>query len=258
LIIGSAGGHEILAATYFGASEVKGVELNPSTVSLLTEHFIEYTGHLAERDDVRVINDEGRSYLERDEERYDIIYFVAPDTYSAMNAATSAAFVLSESYLYTKEMVKTALEHLQPGGVICMQFGEVDYDSKPNRTARYMATARKAMSEMGVSDFGRHVILVTYRFGMTRSTILIGREAFTAAQVAQMEDQVTRIPKAVVRHVPGHAVLDDPVESVIHLGNQELESWLGDYAYDVTAATDGVERQAEARRDSHRLRARGR
>jgi hypothetical protein len=238
LIIGSAGGHEILAATYFGASEVKGVELNPSTVSLLTEHFIDYTGHLAERDDVRVINDEGRSYLERDEERYDIIYFVAPDTYSAMNAATSAAFVLSESYLYTKEMVKTALEHLQPGGVICMQFGEVDYDSKPNRTARYMATARAAMSEMGISDFDRHVILVTDRFGITLSTILIGKEAFTAAQVAQMEDQVTRIPKAVVRHVPGHAVLDDPVEAVIHLGNQELEAWLGDYAYDVTAATD--------------------
>ena len=36
---------------------------------------------------VELINAEGRSFLERTDERYDLIWFVAPDSYSAMNAA---------------------------------------------------------------------------------------------------------------------------------------------------------------------------
>ncbi len=244
LIIGSAGGHEILASTYFGASDIKGVELNPATVALLTDHFNEYTGNLAGHPNVRVINDEGRSYLERDSESYDIIFFVAPDTYSAMNAATSAAFVLSESYLYTKEMVKTAIEHLTPGGIVCMQFGEVDYDSKPNRTARYMVTARTALAEIGITDFERHVIHSTDKSALTLSTILLRAEPFTERQIADFDAQVAAIPNGITRHVPGHEHADvdtlrrHPVEAAIHLADDELPVWLDQYAYDVTAATD--------------------
>ena len=57
--------------------------------------------------------------------------------------------MLVESYLYTREMVAEALDHLAPGGVLCMQFGEVDYDRKPRRTARYLATARSVLAERG-------------------------------------------------------------------------------------------------------------
>ena len=34
LVIGAAGGHEVLASLYFGASHVTAVELNPATVEL--------------------------------------------------------------------------------------------------------------------------------------------------------------------------------------------------------------------------------
>jgi predicted membrane-bound spermidine synthase len=247
LIIGSAGGHEILAATYFDASDIKGVELNPATVALLTDHFKDYTGNLAGHENVRVINDEGRSYLERDAEKYDIIFFVAPDTYSAMNAATSAAFVLSESYLYTKEMVKTAFEHLAPDGVVCMQFGEVDYDSKPNRTARYIVTARAALAEMGIDEFDRHIMHATDRSSLTLSTILLRAEPFTEDQIARFEGQLSVIPQAVSRHVPGHESRDSsalgetslhPVELAIHLDDDALATWLDEYAYDVSVVVD--------------------
>lgn len=63
------------------------LELNASTVSLLTRHF-------------------------RKGGLYDLIYFVASDSYAAQNAATAGAFVLSESYLYTVEMIEQSLAHL--------------------------------------------------------------------------------------------------------------------------------------------------
>ncbi len=125
LIIGAAGGHEILASLYFAARHVTGVELNPVTTSLLTEHFADYSGHIAANERVTLVNAEGRSFLRRAGDAYDVIWFVAPDTYAAMNAATSGAFVLSESYLYTEEMVGESLDHLADDGIICAQFGEV-------------------------------------------------------------------------------------------------------------------------------------
>ncbi|HMJ13168.1 MAG TPA: hypothetical protein VK524_17225, partial [Polyangiaceae bacterium] len=46
LIIGAAGGHEIVSSLYFKASHVTGVELNPVTYSLLTDVYADVTGHL--------------------------------------------------------------------------------------------------------------------------------------------------------------------------------------------------------------------
>ena len=43
--------------------------------------------------------------------------------------------MLSESYLYTKEMIKTTLKHLNGDGIMVVQFGELDYRGAPNRTA---------------------------------------------------------------------------------------------------------------------------
>jgi hypothetical protein len=63
-----------------------------------------------------------------------------------MNAATSGAFVLPESYLYTKEMIVDAVNHLDPNGILCAQFGEIDFDIKPNRVVRYLGTAREAFA----------------------------------------------------------------------------------------------------------------
>ena len=67
-----------------------------------------------------------------------MIWFVAPDSYAASNAASSGAFVLSESYLYTQEMLEQSLEHLTPDGMVVMQFGEKDYDrrAEPDDPAR--------------------------------------------------------------------------------------------------------------------------
>src|SRR4029077_19441731 len=108
LIIGSAGGNEILASLGYHAPNIEAVELNPVTTSLLTSNkrFAEYTGHLGDRPDVHLHQGDGRSYLARGNSKYDLVWYVAPDSYAATNAASSGAFVLSESYLYTKEMIE--------------------------------------------------------------------------------------------------------------------------------------------------------
>ncbi len=67
LIIGSAAGNEILASLAFGAHNIDAVELNPVTLSLLTDRYADYSGHLEDQPGVRHAP-RRRSYLPRAEQ----------------------------------------------------------------------------------------------------------------------------------------------------------------------------------------------
>lgn len=240
LIIGAAGGHEVLASLYFRAEHVTAVELNPVTISLLTDHFADYTGNLARHPRVTLIHDEGRSFLARQAEKYDLIFFVAPDSYAAMNAASAGAFVLSESYLYTVEMIVTSLDHLTPNGIICMQFGEIAYEQKPNRTARYAATAREALGRLGVADPSQHILVATVSsFVPPSSIVLLKREPFSEMEIDNFLRLSNTIPSAVARHAPRGRELDDgPVNKVISLPSAALDAWYPTYPYNIEPISD--------------------
>lgn len=226
-IIGSAGGYEILVSLYFGASHVTGIELNPVTVDLLRNRFADYTGRIAHHPKVTLLNAEGRSFLESSPERYDLVWFVAPDSYAAMNAATSGAFVLVESYLYTVEMVETALARLEPGGIVCAQFGEIDFDRQPNRTTRYVATAREALRRLGITDPARHVLVTSVPgFGtMQTSTVIIRRTPFTAEEIARFERATTAIPGGRLQFAWTQPADGQPFDAVLTLSDDALPAW---------------------------------
>ncbi len=114
-IIGAAAGNEVVASLFFGAHKVDAVELNPVTYHLVTHTMAGYDGHLAQNPKVNYVNADGRSYLARGKTEYDLVWFPAPDSYSATNSSTASALVLSESYLYTRQAVTDAIKRLSPG-----------------------------------------------------------------------------------------------------------------------------------------------
>ncbi len=239
LIIGAAGGHEILASLYFRAGPITGVELNPVTVSLLTDHFAEFSGRIAEHSGVQLVRGEGRTFLTRDKGRYDLIWFVAPDSYAAMNAASSGAFVLSESYLYTTEMIVESLSHLTEDGVICVQFGEIYFDAKPNRTTRYLSTAREAFRQTGTENFDQHILLSTTPEFFTMSTILLRNKPFSREDIQRFSDKAALVRGTQVWHPSGEAARDShPVNKVISLPPSALIRWYNEYPYNVRPVTD--------------------
>jgi hypothetical protein len=205
VIIGSAGGNEILASLRFGAKKIEGVELNPVTVSLLEKHFKEETGDLDNQPGVDIINGDGRSFLARSDEQYDLVWYVAPDSYAANNAASSGAFVLSESYLYTTKMITDTLEHLTDDGMMVAQFGELNYADRPNRTARYVSTARKALRDMGVEDPSQHIMVSNETAG-DLSTIMLKRTPFTEEEVERFAAATAELPNTQFGYAPGRDV----------------------------------------------------
>jgi hypothetical protein len=244
-IIGAAGGNEILAALHFGAAHITAVELNPVTVSLLRDHFADYTGNVATHERVTLVNAEGRSFLASTPDRFDLIWFVAPDSYAAMNAATSGAYVLSESYLYTEEMIADSLRHLTDDGIVCAQFGERDFERKPNRTTRYLTTARQAFARLGIDAFARHVLVSTVPFfDMVSSTIVLKRTPFTAEEAGRCVAATANIKGGQVRFAQlgepaqGSTGAPTPVRSAITAPSDTLATWLRDQPFDVRPVTD--------------------
>lgn len=238
VVVGAAGGAEILASLHRGAAHVTAVELNPVTVGLLRDRFADFTGRLGTDPRVTLVCAEGRTWLTRAREPADLVWFVAPDSYAAMNAATSGAFVLSESYLYTAEMIVESLERLAPGGVVAIQFGELDFAGKPNRTLRYLVTARAALRRLGAADPGRHVLVATTSgFGLTSSTILVKRQPFTAEETARFAEATRGLDGGVVQWAPPDTP-PGPIATVLGGDDAALAAWLADWPFDVSAVHD--------------------
>ncbi|MBM3289696.1 MAG: hypothetical protein FJY92_06050, partial [Candidatus Hydrogenedentes bacterium] len=208
------------------------------TYSLVRDTFAEYTGHLVERPNVQYLNDEGRSYLGRSQDRFDIINFVSPDSYSASNSATSSAFVMSESYLYTVEMVMECLAHLNDDGFIVMELGEHEYERRPYRTLSYLSTAREALHRMGMTDFEDHVLLVRAPVYIPTSVILVKKSPFSKADIDRVSTVVAKVADAQIAFAPGQVALPGPATEIITIPYDRLPAWHDAYRYDVGPVYD--------------------
>jgi hypothetical protein len=241
MIIGAAGGHEILASLHFDAERIDAIELNPVTHDLVTGEFADYDGHLAEDPHVNYVQGDGRTYLARSDDTYDIVWFPAPDSYSATNAASSGAFVLSESYLYTQETVEESLDHLGGDGILAVQYGEFDYEAKPNRTARYVSTARAALEDRGVENPGEHILVATtpaVGTGGSLSTILVKEDPFTPEEVERFTGSVATTPHATLRYAPGGGYEPNLIASLAAAPDDRLDEIRDSYPFQVGPISD--------------------
>lgn len=236
LIIGAAGGNEVLTSLYYRASHVDAVELNPATWKLVTDTYAAYDGHLAQNPKVNFVKGDGRSYLARSNTKYKLVWYPAPDSYAA-NAAAAGAYVLSESYLYTSNAIVDSLNHLTPQGLLAVQFGEFD---NANRTLRYVATARQALAQLGIHDPRSHILIASSpdlnHFSL--STILIKRSSFTSSEVARFSDGLPTVAGATLQYSPGRPVVGNVVSKLVETPGSRLDSFYNSYPFDVRPIDD--------------------
>lgn len=240
LIIGAAGGNEIMASLTYGASHVDAVELNPVTVNLLRNTFADYSGHVVDDPRVNYVQGDGRTFLARSSTRYDLIWFVAPDSYAASNAATAGAFVLSESYLYTRQMIETAFDHLSDEGVMVAQFGDFAFDRRPTRTARYLVTARAALSPR-VDAFKNHVGLIVDSGDndLERvSTVMLFHTTPDSTRIDRIHDALGNVPNSTAKYLPGAERVDGLTSDLITLSDAEATAVVENYPFLIGAIDD--------------------
>ncbi|HLG15357.1 MAG TPA: hypothetical protein VJH03_12765 [Blastocatellia bacterium] len=190
LIIGPGGGMDVVAARVFGARQVTAVEINPIIARdvMSSEPFKSYSGSIYQQDGVRLVVDEGRSFIRGSSERYDVIQATMVDTWAATSAG---AFALTENNLYTVEAFKDYADHLTDDGMLTMTRW---YFEPPDQLLRLISLTRSMMAELGIGNPARHVILVrdaSQGSDRTPATYIFKRSEFTDEEVKAIEGVAT-------------------------------------------------------------------
>jgi len=236
LVIGPGGGRDVLSALAFGARRVEGVEINPIIVrDVMLGRFREYSGGLYTRPGVAVHVEDGRSFVRRSPERYDVIQASLVDTWAATAAG---AYTLTENSLYTVEAFGEYLDHLADSGLLTFTRWVVD-------GLRLVSLAQEACARRGL-DAAQHVAIVQHK---TVMTFILKRSPFTAAEVQRLQRAAGELGFTLL-YAPGlpAPAVKDPVE-MRNIGASladyralllapDRSRFLAGYRYDISATTD--------------------
>ncbi len=176
LIIGLGGGPDVAVAAHFRPKRVSAVEMNKTSIRLVKEDFDRFVGGLYNRPEVRLVHDEGRHFVRRTGERYDVIQLTGVDTY--LLGSVGAIQNLSENYLYTMEAFHDYYDHLKPDGILSLTYPDFS-----NWALRALAMSLKLLDEEGAVDPAAQ-ILVTMSGGY--NNILVKKSPFTTAEVKEI------------------------------------------------------------------------
>ena len=109
LIVGAGTGTDVALALSRGATRVDAVEIDPRLEQIGAQRHPDLP-YADPR--VHVHIDDGRAFLERSSDHYDMIIFALPDSLTLVAGASSLRL---ESYLFTVEAMRSVRDHLAPG-----------------------------------------------------------------------------------------------------------------------------------------------
>ena len=153
-IIGVGGGRDVINCAVNGFHRIVGIEVNSAIVGLDTRRFKRFSG-FSKIPNFELHNDEGRSYLTRSNEKFDMIQASLVDTWAATSAG---ALTLSENSLYTVDAWQIFERHLKPGGLIT--FSRWYWGPEAAQTYRLFSVAWAMLLTEGVTDPSRNLALV--------------------------------------------------------------------------------------------------
>ncbi|MGE5633062.1 MAG: hypothetical protein ACM3TR_18490 [Caulobacteraceae bacterium] len=141
LLIGAGGGRDVLYAIAGGSKDITAVDINTASIDAV-KAFGEYNGNIYNRPEVKVYGEDGRNFIRKSKDKYDMIFLSLVMT----NASQGMGYALSENYIYTVEALGDYLDHLNENGKIAFQVHDEDDLSK------MVATAIAALKNKGIPE----------------------------------------------------------------------------------------------------------
>lgn len=213
----------MLSALVFGANRVDSVEVNPIIANdVMLGAFREFSGSIYAHPRVRTFVDDGRSFIRRSPDQYDIIQASLVDTWAATAAG---AYTLTENTLYTVEAFTDYLNHLNDGGMLTITRWVFD-------GLRLVSLAQEACAASGWSAADRLAVIQQDRV----ATFLLKKSPFTPAEVARLREVSGRLGFTVL-YAPGQPGAPDNDYARLILAANRQDFYAG-YPLDIRPTTD--------------------
>ncbi len=176
LIIGGGGGTETLNARYHGAREISVVEMNREIIRLMQGRYRPFSGDIYNPARSRILAEDGRGYLERTLEHFDLIQM---SLLESMESASAGVYSLNENYLFTTEALRTALGRLAPGGILSISRW---IKNPPRDSIKILATA---ISALDPRDAAGSIVMIR---SWQTATLLVKKGPFTTEQIETVKE----------------------------------------------------------------------
>jgi hypothetical protein len=196
LILGAGAGRDVLMARLAGADRITAVEINPALVEL-TRDTAAYNGNIFDLPGIDTVVTDGRNFVERTDEIYDLIY--ANIVYS--QAAAPGHSALSESYIFTREALRTYWHHLSENG----RMGFATHHGIEGLRLVIAALDMLQREGMTIQQALQHVALASRRSGdaQTRtSVVLVTRQPWTPEATRAFVDAAHDVDAGLL-YLPG-------------------------------------------------------
>ena len=232
LIIGPGGGWDVSRALASGSHDITAVEINPIiATAIMREKFADLSRGLYLRPDVRVFEEDGRAFIRRSTEKYQVVQATLVDTWASTAAG---AFALSENNLYTVDAFRDYLGHLTDDGIVT--FTRWGFEP-PRESLRLVSLAIEALNQLGEKEAWRHVVVG--RVGDVggwgaQDTVVVARKPLSAADVVRAR---AFFPAAGVEpvYLPDSPARN-PFYDLLHSANPA--DYEHAYTFDISPVTD--------------------
>jgi hypothetical protein len=190
LVIGAGGGFDVARALASGSKDVTAVEINPIIAqTIMQKQYPHLSQRLYFRPEVRLFVEDGRSFVRRSDEKYQVIQATLVDTWASTAAG---AFALTENNLYTTDAFHDYLSHLTDDGMLA--FTRWGFEP-PRESLRLLSLAREALERLGEKEPWRHVLVAREntqlidQWGAT-DTVIITRKPIAREDIPRMVSMI--------------------------------------------------------------------
>lgn len=235
LIIGPGGGWDVSRALASGSHDVTGVEINPIIATyIMRKTYPQLSRNLYLRPDIHIHVEDGRSFVRRSDEKYQVIQATLVDTWASTAAG---AFALSENNLYTTDAFRDYLSHLTPDGLLT--FTRWGFDP-PRESLRLISLAMAALDQLGEKEPWQHVLVgregtkAELNGWGAKDTVTISRKPLSRADIEKALQSFKEAHMEAV-YVPG---TDRKTPFSELLRSPDPAAFERNYAFDITPVDD--------------------
>ncbi|MBP5201286.1 hypothetical protein J6253_00915 [bacterium] len=227
---------DIAAALFWQAKSVTTVEVNSAVIDLTMRKYSTFKNNILKNDKVAVLHDEVRSFLEKTDKKYDLIQLSGTDTVSAL---MNGAYLMNESYLYTKEAFRTYIDRLNDDGTLALIRWVL---WPPRETLRVAVTASLALKEAGFEHPENNIIIIG---DSALASVVVKKRPFTWTELNAIAEIVAGTKDLRIIYAPGFSAgaryYDPIVKGVNFSSDQAIDFIKSGFVYYFRSLENGTQ-----------------
>ena len=185
---------DIATALLWQAKSVTAVEVNRAVIDLTHHKYLTFKDNILSDEKVSIIHGEVRGFLGDNPKKYDLIQLSGTDTVSAL---LNGAYIMSESYLYTKEAFKSYFDHLNDDGTLAVIRWLL---WPPRETLKIAVTASLVLKEAGIEHPENNIVIIGDNHF---ASVIVKKRPFTWTELNEMSEIIAGTPDLRIIYAPG-------------------------------------------------------